>query len=84
MATVYLARDQSLRDRLRHESRLPVDEAVRIACEAAQALQYAHEHGVADFGIARALGGGDERLTDAGLAIGTPQSMSPEQATAER
>jgi serine/threonine protein kinase len=26
---------QSLRDRLRHESRLPVDEAVRIACEAA-------------------------------------------------
>ena len=37
---------ESLRDRLRREKQLPVDEAVRITREAAQALDYAHRHGV--------------------------------------
>jgi serine/threonine-protein kinase len=37
---------ESLRARLQREKQLPVDEAVRIACEAARALQYAHDHGV--------------------------------------
>ena len=37
---------ESLRDRLTREKQLPVEEAVRIACEVADALDYAHRHGV--------------------------------------
>jgi eukaryotic-like serine/threonine-protein kinase len=37
---------ESLRDRLRRERQLPVDEAVRITREVALALDYAHRHGI--------------------------------------
>src|SRR5262249_52863319 len=94
---------ESVRDRLRREHRLPMEEALRITREAALALHYAHEQGVvhrdikpenllltkdgstlvADFGIARALGG-DERWTQAGSSMGTPAYMSPEQANADQ
>jgi eukaryotic-like serine/threonine-protein kinase len=92
---------ESLRHRLDRESPLPVDDAVRIACEVAGALTYAHQRGiihrdikpenilltggghacVADFGLARALHSAtNQRLTSAGLAVGSPHYISPEQA----
>ena len=39
---------------------------------------------VTDFGIARAVSDGDNRLTATGIAIGTPTYMSPEQAAGDR
>ena len=39
---------------------------------------------LADFGIARACCGDEDEVTAIGLAVGTPEYMSPEQASGER
>ena len=44
--TMPFVEGESLRNRLARESQLPVEEAVRIAREAADALDYAHRHGI--------------------------------------
>jgi serine/threonine protein kinase/Tfp pilus assembly protein PilF len=107
---------ESLREKLAREGQLRIEDALEITRQVADALDYAHHHGivhrdikpanilltayardgrahalVADFGIARALpnagdtasglwrAGTSDRLTQAGLTLGTPTYMSPEQ-----
>ena len=63
---------ESLRDRLEREKQLPVEEAVRIATEVADALQAAHEQGVIHRDIKPAnvlLSRGRPFVADFGIAL---------------
>ena len=94
---------ETLRARLKREHQLSIDEAVRLAVEVADALDFAHVREVihrdikpenillhdghaivADFGIARAMRrSGSEWTTAAGMTVGSPAYMSPEQASGD-
>ena len=68
---------ESLRDRLNREKQLPVEEAIRIAKEVADALHYAHQHGIVHRDIKPEnilLHGGHAMVADFGIALAASRS----------
>ncbi|MDQ7027538.1 MAG: protein kinase [Anaerolineae bacterium] len=93
----------NLKENIHKKGKLPVQDAVRVASQLADALGYAHDKGMVhrdmkpanvmfldenlnhailtDFGIARIMG--EVGLTGTGMAVGTPDYMSPEAGRGE-
>jgi serine/threonine-protein kinase len=95
---------QSLRERLRRDGPLPIDDTLVILRDICDALGHAHQRGivhrdikpdnvllsgrhalVTDFGVARAAteANGTATTTGAGVMLGTPAYMAPEQVATD-
>ncbi len=75
---------ESLRDRLTREQQLPVEDAIRIATEVADALQYAHGQGVIHRDIKPEnilLYGGHALVADFGIALAASRSEGAARIT---
>ncbi len=101
--TMPFVEGETLRQRVNREGPLGISDTIRILGDVADALVYAHEHGVVhrdikpdnimlvgrnavvmDFGVASAASAAQTgRQLTAGIAIGTPNYMAPEQAMAD-
>ena len=75
---------ESLRDRLKRDHQLPVEEALRIAREVADALEYAHQHGIVHRDIKPEnilLHGGHAVVADFGIALAASRSEGGSRMT---
>ena len=86
--TMPFVEGESLRDRLRRERQLPVEDALRIAREAAQALDYAHQHGVIHRDIKPEnillTTDGNTLVADFGIARALAGGATEQRSTADR
>ncbi len=83
--TMPFVEGESLRDRLRRERQLPVEDALRIAAETARALDYAHRQGVVHRDIKPEnillTRDGDTLVADFGVARALTRGDGAEQLT---